>query len=253
MITATGMTDKGLVRRTNQDQVLVDMENNLFVMADGMGGESCGDYASYLAVTTIRSYFEAVRSGREMQWPFGYDYELGLNQNLAATAIKLANAVIWQTCLDNKEFAGMGTTVALVYVDGNLATIGAVGDSRVYVYRSGTLSQLTSDDSLMADLVRAGEITPEEAARHPSRHVITAAAGTADSIEVHSMDMKLSDGDRLLLCTDGIHGVLDDIAIRAVLEAESVAEAAVLSLAELANLQGAPDNMSCIVIDYTAA
>lgn len=253
MIVVSGCTDIGCQREYNEDCILVDLTGQLFVVADGMGGERGGACASRLAVDTVRDYFSTPRTGGEQDWPFGYLHDLNLVQNRMLTAIKLANRAIRSRAEEDENLAGMGSTVAVVYVIGKKAVVGSVGDSRVYLWRTHLLTQVTRDDSFVYDLLEAGAITPEQAAIHPDRHKLLMAAGVQENIRIRRPEeLELAAGDRLLMCSDGIHGVLDDTVLGKALSTAQDPEATVRYLVSRARRQGGPDNISCIIIDYDA-
>jgi len=249
MIKAAGYTDKGCIRERNEDCILVDRTRQLFIVADGMGGERGGQRASQLAVSTVQEYFSSTRSFADSDWPFGYLHDLDLVQNRMLTAIKLANRDI-RSAAKSGEFAGMGSTLTVVYVVGSIAVIGSVGDSRVYLYRSGILRQITRDDSLIGNLTETGALTEAQAAIHPQRHVLTEAAGARDDVNVEVKELELAHGDRLLVCSDGAHGVLDDLIFATALSVMEHPEETTRYLVSRAKREGGPDNISCIIIDH---
>jgi protein phosphatase len=176
---------------------------------------------------------------------------LALARSLMAKAIQLANQQVYAESVATPECAGMGCTLSAMTMSGNTATIGHVGDSRVYLYRSKELSQLTRDDSVVANLIAAGEITPDQARSHPMRNRLTQSVGFAQTVSVQLLDVVLSPGDRLLLTTDGLHSVIGDAGILEVLAAAEPPAQTAHQLILAARAQGAPDNTSTIVVDYT--
>jgi len=246
---ASGCTDVGCVREHNEDSILVDMAGQLFIVADGMGGERGGEEASRLAVETIQEYFSRGQSFTDSDFPFGYLNNVDRVQNRMVNAIRLANREI-RSAARCEELEGMGSTIVAVYVTGKLAVIGSVGDSRVYLHRTGVLRQITHDDSYIGNKLETGEITEAEAAIHPLRHVLTEAAGAKDDIEVQVSELELVPGDRLLMCSDGAHGVLEDDIFDKALSAGQNAGETTKYLVSRARRAGGPDNISCIVIDY---
>lgn len=231
-----GVTDVGNVRPTNQDQFLV--EGELVAVADGMGGHRGGEVASRLAVDTLKESFA------------GDPTADGL-----VAAVRDANRVVWQAADADPDLRGMGTTIAaaaLVNEEGqvNLAVVN-VGDSRVYMFQNGQLIRLSSDHSLVADLVRAGELTEEDARTHPRRHILTRALGMADDIEPHVFRTLPAPGDRLLLCSDGLFNELDDDAITVVLATVTDPSDAANRLMLLAREHGGSDNITTVVLDIS--
>jgi serine/threonine protein phosphatase PrpC len=243
MIVAFGLSDVGCVRELNEDRILLDPANGLFVAADGMGGMKSGDKAAEIAVQTVKNYFQTT-------WPFGYDANLPLSQNLVSTAIRLANRRVWRESEASPEYTGMGSTLILAYIKANKATIGSVGDSRIYLHRSKELTQLTKDDSLVARLIESGAISVAEAALHPMRSVLTEAVGAKEAISVETHDLDLLHGDRLMLTSDGAHGVIDEDSLRELLNRGADLKTTVESIIAGARERGGPDNVSCIIVEY---
>jgi serine/threonine protein phosphatase PrpC len=250
MLVGFGLTDTGCQRELNEDRILVDLSYNVFVVADGMGGQRCGERAAETAVQSVKSYFQMTAGRKEITWPFGYDASIALIQNLMVTAIKLANRKVWRDAESAAEYTGMGSTVAAVYIAGDKAIIGSVGDSRVYHYRGKTLRLLTKDDSLIARLIETGAITLAEAATHPMRSVLTEAVGAKENINVQIHEVHLIQGDRLMLTSDGVHGVIEDTVLRGILDSGDDIQTLVKNVVKEARDRGGPDNISCIVVEY---
>ena len=249
MVVAAGCTDVGCVREHNEDHILVDVTEQFFIVADGMGGERGGAEASRIAVETVQECFTNTSPVGDASWPFGYLNNLDLVQNRMLTAIKLANRNI-RIAAQADEFEGMGSTLVVLYVRGNIAVLGSVGDSRIYLCRSGALRQVTHDDSYIGDLLQAGAITEAEAAIDPHRNMLTEAVGARDDIKVEVSELELVDGDRLMMCSDGLHGVVEDEVIEKALSVRQDPDATTRYLVARARRAGGPDNISCIVIDY---
>jgi PPM family protein phosphatase len=223
-------TDKGQVREGNEDAYLV--EPPLYAVADGMGGHRGGEVASQLALETIADLF---RKG---------DIPL-------AEQVRRANRAVFDRSGADRAVAGMGTTLTAALVQGELAHLIHVGDSRAYLLRAGTLRQLTEDHTLVNRMVKAGEITEEEAEVHPHRNVITRSLGTEADIDVDEQDIGLLAGDRLLLCSDGLTGMLNEEQVQAILESTSPAQEAADRLVRAANRAGGVDNITVVVLDVT--
>ncbi|HEY3725141.1 MAG TPA: Stp1/IreP family PP2C-type Ser/Thr phosphatase [Acidimicrobiia bacterium] len=224
-----GATDQGQVRETNEDGYVVDRRLQLFAIADGMGGHRAGEVASATALEALRA---AVASGT------------GLGD-----AITSANEAVHSKATGDADLTGMGTTLTAIVPDGNGVLVGHVGDSRAYLLRDGELRQLTTDHSLIEELVREGRLTEEQAAVHPQRSVITRALGVEDDVEVDVYPVPLLPGDRLLLCSDGLTTMLRPQAISALLRRESDPTRAANLLVDAANAAGGEDNITTIVID----
>jgi serine/threonine protein phosphatase PrpC len=253
MIESFALTDVGCVRRENQDRVLTDHSLSLFVVADGMGGHKHGEMAAELAIATLRYYIESSQDRFDVTWPFGYNFELSVDANRLATAIQLANRQVWHHAQQAPECAGMGTTVAAILVsEGTGAVIGNVGDSRVYLWRGGELRQLSFDDTFLNTVPLPAGTDPERLANHPMRNVLTQAAGSQDKLDVHIVEQTLESGDLYLICSDGVHGVIGNAAVRSILSAGASVEEMAVRLREAARSQGGPDNISVVVISFSS-
>ena len=227
-------SDVGRVREANEDSYLV--HEPLFVVADGMGGHTAGDVASSTAVEIISE---------------GSDQASPENPDTLATLIRNANAAIYEKSSQDPSLRGMGTTCTLVLLDGAQAHIAHVGDSRAYLLRDGRLRQVTEDHTLVARMVKEGRLQPEEAEHHPQRSIITRALGVDADVEVDLDRLELREGDRLVMCSDGLSSMVDDEIIqRTALEApdpQSAADALVQQALEA----GGEDNVTVVVIDVT--
>ena len=231
------MTDTGRRRLRNEDVFIC--EPPLFAVADGMGGARAGEVAAGLAATAIEEHAQE-----------------GTQDEAALVAlIEEANRRIWERSLADPSTAGMGAVVTAAIVDTrrNTVTIGHVGDSRAYRIRDGAIEQLTTDHSLVAELVESGVLTPEEADRHPQRSAITRALGTEPVVSVDTIVVDGQEGDLFLLCSDGLSNMLDDEAI-----AETVASAngdpgqAAELLVRAANAHGGEDNVTVVLFELGA-
>ncbi len=220
-------TDKGQVREGNEDAYLV--EPPLYAVADGMGGHRGGEVASQLALETIADLF---RKG---------DVPL-------VDQVRRANRAVFERSGEDRSVAGMGTTLTAALVHGEQAHVLHVGDSRAYLLRAGAFRQLTEDHTLVNRMVKAGEITPEEAEVHPHRNVITRSLGTEADVDVDEQEVGLLDGDQLVLCSDGLTGMLSEGQIQAILEAATSAQEAADRLVRAANRAGGVDNITVVVL-----
>jgi len=249
MLQSFGLSDPGLVRTSNQDRILVDNGLGLFLIADGVGGQSHGEKAAELAISSGQYYVRASRDAFDTSWPFGYDVNRSLNENRLMTAIQLANKQLCKLKATSPDHAGAGSTLVGALVEDARAAVGNVGDSRVYLLRSGVLRQLSIDDTWVGQLVRGGAITEAQARSHSMRHVVTQAVGV-ETIEVHTCEEQLEDQDLILLTTDGVHGVLEHAVLCSILANCRSLEDGVKRLIEAALDQGGPDNASCILVRY---
>jgi protein phosphatase len=230
---AAGLTDTGRRRRQNEDAFVCDPP--LFAIADGMGGAQAGELASRLAAAAIEEAAPAVTG------------EQGV-----VTVVRTANQRIFERALQDPSAAGMGTTatVALVDEQAGTLTIAHVGDSRAYRYRGRLLEQLTTDHSLVGELVRSGRLTEAEAAVHPHRSVITRALGTDAEVEVDTRVVDLAPEDLVLLCSDGLSAMMrDDEIVRVLDEAEGDPHRSVEALVRAANAAGGEDNVTVVLFE----
>jgi len=238
-------TDIGLLRQYNEDSLYVcGLELDITALgllmgvADGMGGHNGGDVASQLAVRTLNTYYEA--NGGAGETP-------ALLERLIRV-VEEANRAIYNVSSENEGLCGMGTTLTSVCLRGDEALIAHVGDSRAYLFRDGVLTQLTEDHSLVAQAVREGILTPEQAARHPQRNIITRALGTKDTVEVDSLVIKVQKGDLLLCSSDGLHGFVEDPEISEILARSSdCLDDVTDDLIKGALEKGGPDNVTVVL------
>lgn len=230
---ACGKSDIGQKRLNNQDSFLVNEKLRLFAIADGMGGHSGGEVASAMAVKTLESIFNDGGSGTCAE---------RLNN-----AIKLSNHAIYEQAKANPKLQGMGTTLTVAAVDGEYVHIGQVGDSRCYMYRDSELFQITEDHSQVYELLKAGLIT-EENFHNFQKNVITRSVGYESAVNVDLYTRHAAQGDRYLICSDGLSGMVSNEQISQILQNFPV-EQAVHNLVDLANAQGGEDNISVIVFE----
>jgi PPM family protein phosphatase len=227
---SAGLTDPGRVRRRNEDSFVC--EPPLFAVADGMGGAQAGEIASRIAAAA----FKEARGAGDL------DGEARLR-----SIIQEANRRIYARAAGDPTVSGMGTTVTAALVDGERVAVGHVGDSRAYLLRDGELEQVTDDHSLVADLVRSGRLSPEEAELHPQRSVITRALGTDPAVEVDSFSVEARPGDLFLLCSDGLTTMLDDATVVQTLTSTMRLADAARALVATANREGGEDNITVVL------
>jgi len=222
---------KGRVRDNNEDTVFPDSSGEsdggaVLIVADGMGGHVAGEVASRLAVNTAAS-----------------------TEKDAVARVKAANKAIREEVAREPGLEGMGTTMTLASIEeGGSARLAHVGDSRAYLLRSGELRQLTEDHTVAAEYVAQGQISPDDAAAHPQRHMLTRTLGLTPGIQVDEVSIDLESGDRLLLCSDGLTEMLPDDRIAEIL-GEGSPDEAVWELVESANEEGGVDNITVIVVE----
>lgn len=224
-------TDKGRVREQNEDSY--GYKDNLFVVADGMGGHQAGEIASAIAVETI------------LNLDFGVD---NIDSELEKGILK-ANEAILEEVNHHPEMAGMGTTVVVLLIRDQTAYIAHVGDSRIYHYVDGALTQLTKDHSLVAELVENGEISENEAKNHPQRNILTQALGSRSELKIEFLALGIQPGDKFLLCSDGLFGMVDREGIGEILKIDGEAQELAEKLVERANDNGGSDNITVLVVE----
>jgi protein phosphatase len=253
MIEAYGRTDVGRRRKINEDSFLVSPDTGLYAVCDGMGGHNAGEVASGMAIETISAFVERSAVEKEITWPWGLDANVSFDANRIKTAIRLANARVYQAADNREELTGMGTTVVAALVSSELVTIGSAGDSRCYLVRDGVLSQLTRDDSWVSAALGEGILNSDDVEHHPLRNVITKAVGARDTIDLEVVEHDLKPGDLLMLCSDGLHGMINDQEIKRILipVPESLEEASA-RLIDAANEAGGRDNVSVVLLRRTA-
>lgn len=230
------LTDVGRQRRlgVNQDAALaLELpQGGLYAVADGMGGHAAGELAANLALDTLSQHY---LSGR------------GTPPVRLAEAVQAANLAVLRHAVG--EYAGMGTTLLALLVDRGAAIIAHVGDSRAYLLRDGELHRLTDDHSWVAEQVRLGNLSEEEARHHQWRSVVSNALGGEERVRLELFGLPLRAGDRLLLCSDGLSGAVTDAALLELLLRPQPPEGTVRSLVNAANDAGGPDNITAIVVD----
>jgi serine/threonine protein phosphatase PrpC len=227
---SSGSTDAGRKRRRNEDSFVIDPP--LFAVADGMGGAQAGEVASRLAAAAFREFHDADDLAPEER---------------VATIIQEANRRIYERAKSDAQASGMGTTITAALVGEEGVAVGHVGDSRAYRLRNGHLEQLTEDHSLVADLVRSGRLSPDEADAHPQRSVITRALGTDPEVDVDSFTADAEAGDVFLLCSDGLTTMVDENQIAETIARASSLEQATKTLVKAANRAGGEDNITVVL------
>jgi serine/threonine protein phosphatase PrpC len=250
MVTAHGVSHPGRVRKANEDRCDLDLDMGVFVVADGLGGHNAGEVASQLAVETILAFMRRTQEGEDVTWPYGIDRNLTLHANRLITAVRLANRRVFRTAESRDELSGMGTTVVAGFIEGSQFVYANVGDSRIYSFVDGTLTQLTTDDSWVATLQSAGAIQPGQ--KHPMRHVLTNVVGAREELDVQIGERTLVDGEQLLFCTDGLHGEITEEQIVEILARESDVVGAADALVAAVLEQPARDNVTALVVRYQA-
>ncbi len=242
---AIGKSDTGLVRELNEDSFLISgFENNtpygFCILADGMGGHNAGEVASAMATEIISN--ELLHS--DMQGD-----ENKIVQQIMAS-LDYANNEIYRKSVTNSQNAGMGTTAVVFYLDGKTAYIANIGDSRAYLIENENITQLTSDHSIVQKLLESGAISPEEARNHPEKNIITKALGTEPFEEYDIYEFSVREGDRVLLCSDGLTDMLLDEDIKNIVLNAASGEEALNALVDLAKENGGKDNITVVLICF---
>lgn len=230
-------TDIGQKRKMNQDYIFTSQEPignlpNLFVVADGMGGHNAGDFASRYGVSVM---VETVRRDKNFN-----------PVKIMRNAMEAANREVLEQSREDPAMAGMGTTMVACTLVGGYAYVANVGDSRLYL-ANDTMTQISQDHSLIAEMVRLGELTPEEGRNHPDKNIITRAIGTADTVQVDFFDFRLNQDDQILMCSDGLSNMVEDAKMFEILKDDSIEDKSEALIQE-ANANGGKDNIAVIVI-----
>lgn len=238
-----GKTDVGLRRHENQDTFAVEQGEKLLiaVVCDGMGGAEGGQIASSLAVETFMKEIRALLRA---------DMTAGQLRELASFCVAKANTAVYQRALQDPAYQGMGTTLVSAVAGERDAVICNIGDSRAYLIHNGEMMRITHDHSVVQTLVENGDITAEEARTHPNRNLITRALGPDETTPCDAFDVSFAHGDKILLCTDGLVVTATDEEICRIVCADKRAEEKLDDLIALAKAQGAPDNVTAVLIEH---
>jgi serine/threonine protein phosphatase PrpC len=233
-------TSVGMKREDNEDNLGLLHEHGVFVVADGMGGHSGGELASRLAIEAVRDHYASTQVGDPRHEAARLD-----------AAIQLANTRIIEAALKDRTKKGMGTTIVAAAARGHGVHVAHVGDSRVYRIRHKGIELLTQDHSLVNDLVRAGRIKEEEAANFSRKNLVTRALGLKATVKVDARYEPVKDGDILLLCSDGLSGVVPDESILDIVHTAGTVRNAAAELVHMANTRGGPDNVTVMLIRWS--
>ena len=237
-----GLTDKGCVRKMNQDAYDIqqlDRNTLLCVVCDGMGGAKSGNIASSLAVDVF---------SQEIQRTWTPNMEWDKADQMMKSAVKLANFTVYDQARQFEEFDGMGTTLVAALIRGRKVSVVNVGDSRAYRISQNGIRQITKDHSVVQMMVYRGELTPEAAKRYPGKNLITRAVGTESSVVCDVFRQELNQGDFLLLCSDGLSNLMDDQEILFEVVHGVNKERCCKRLLDIAVSRGCPDNFTCVLV-----
>ena len=237
MIEAAGVSDPGCVRTNNEDYYLVVPSLGLYVVADGMGGAQAGEHASKLAAETV--------------WELISENPGALDRDLLIRSFEEANRRVMEASLADPSMEGMGTTLVAAAEKGGELLIASVGDSRAYVFEKGALTPITEDQTWVNEVGRRLGIDEENLKSHPMRHVLTMAIGVSDNLRVHTYRVQPAPGARILICSDGLHGVaLEEDMVSALTEGGSLEEQC-KRLIGAARGRGGPDNITAVLLQAT--
>jgi len=234
-----------MIRRNNEDACLVippwsrpaiERQACLFAVADGMGGQNAGEVASAIAMKTAAEWF-AANAGNSM------------SVQVLEEMFSQTNSAVWGYSQEHPETSGMGNTLTMLIAWESRALVGHIGDSRLYRLRGDTLTQLTNDHSLVAEQVRLGKLTPEQARVHPTRHILSRVMGSRQFVVPDIFETDIQVNDVFMLCSDGVSGMVEDAAIKEILVANQPEDAAV-KLVEAANRAGGKDNSTAVVFAF---
>lgn len=241
-------TDVGMKRTHNEDYFSLIEDEQLFIVADGMGGHSSGEVASRLAAETVSEFYQRTKD-EEATWPYKMDRNLSYIENRLVCGIKLANYKIYETASKDIRYKGMGTTIVTCLINGSHIYIAHVGDSRCYRMRNSALEQMTRDHSLLEDYKDAKpDMTAEEERNFPHKNVITRALGMRETVVVDIHNFEVQDGDTFLLCSDGLSSMITDEQIRQVFIGNTDLEKSVGDLVDCANKAGGTDNITILIL-----
>lgn len=231
---SAALSDIGKVRKGNEDAFYV--AENLFAVADGMGGHMAGEVASAVALDVLK---EGLKTGKHAN-----------PQALLKKRVDQANAQVYKSAQEKPELYGMGTTLTALLIIDKILNFAHIGDSRAYLLRQGKLKQLTEDHSVVAEMVRQGKLRPEEAERHPARSILTRALGTEPEAEIDVFQETAKEGDKILLCTDGLNSIVGDPEIEKTLNQNLPLPKICQQLVAAANDKGGYDNITVVVVEF---
>lgn len=247
----SGATDIGRKRSHNEDSIYLPRKVPLAVVADGMGGHASGDVASKIAVETVSNFFNQTADEQSLTWPYKVEHDSRKEVTRMTTSIMWANQEIFEYGLRDASKKGMGTTCVAAYFVEEQMIVGHVGDSRVYLLRNGKIIQLTEDHSLINDYIKLKRVTAQEAESWPQKNVIVRALGMKQNVEVDILVERVQADDIVLLCSDGLCGMLTDAQMAAIVFEEPDIDTAAEKLIAAANDEGGADNISVILAQIT--
>lgn len=246
--TVGAKSDVGLKRDHNEDRYCAEPELGLYVVCDGMGGRNAGEVASSLAVDVIQRHLREARGNARLPMIGAYDEKFSAPTNRLASALRLANRIVSGAARSKPDQAGMGTTVVAILLTGNVLSVAHIGDSRLYVIRGDGIQPLTEDHSLVAEQVRRGILTEEEAERSANKNIVTRALGVEETVQVDLDELPVEKNDVFLLCSDGLTRGVKPAEILHTVRREPTPQAAAERLIEQANAAGGEDNTTVVLV-----
>jgi len=248
-VVAAGRTEVGCVRKHNEDNFLMEPDLGLYVVADGLGGHAAGEVASQIVVEKVGQFITHTVE-RDRTWPVEYDTALPYDGNRLKAALLLADQSILNDIRTNPERESMGSTVVACLVNADTITLVHVGDSRAYLLNPDGIQQVTRDHSWVAEQVANGILTPDEARRHPFRNVITQALGNGGELDISVREIQVKELDRILLCSDGLSGMVQDEEIWEIVQKAPDMEEAAGRLIAKAMGNGGEDNITVVIVAF---
>ena len=246
-------TDVGMKRNHNEDYFSLIEDEQLFIVADGMGGHASGEVASKMAAETVGEFYQRTKD-EDATWPYKMDKSLSYIENRLVCGIKLANFRIFDAAGRDTRYKGMGTTIVTSLVSGDKIYVAHVGDSRCYRVRGEDITQITRDHSLLEDYKEAKpDMTEEEQKNFPHKNVITRALGMRDTVQVDVKPHQIQDGDFYVMCSDGLSGMVDAPSLKKIVANAKSLDRAVAELVDQANRAGGTDNITTLVLHCVAA
>ncbi|MGQ0735143.1 MAG: PP2C family protein-serine/threonine phosphatase [Acidobacteriota bacterium] len=241
-------TDTGLVRRRNEDSFVAERDLGLFVVVDGMGGHAAGELASRTVADGVHEFIRSTERDPEKTWPFGIDPELSQPANRLQVAIRCANRKLADLVNTDQTLDGTGATISAALFADDRLVVSNVGDCRAYLIRANVAYQITRDHSYVAEQIALGLLDTEEARLHPMRHMVTRAVSGDAGISVDTWEIRVVPGDRLLLCSDGVHSLLSDDELSAIVTTDAALEEICQQLVDGAMRAGGTDNSTVILV-----
>ena len=245
---SAALTDVGRVRDHNEDVFLMRPDLGLFIVCDGMGGYSAGEVAAALAAETAKDFFERCERDPEGTWPFKVDVALGEEGSRLPVALRLANQKIRQVAHGDSRKHNMGTTVVAVFLEKDKTFVAHAGDSRGYLFRDGSLSAITADHSLLGEFIRSQNPSQQEIQAFPYKNVINRALGPSADVKVDARPIEMKVGDTILLCCDGLHGMVSDEVVTKLMQTHPDLEECCRALVDAANTAGGADNITVVLV-----